>query len=85
MPEMISMLFFALWAVHTMRAVESRWAIGGAGLVLLISTEQFTFCSYPRFQNSARISGAGALAWRLLAEVEITILAVISITFAWDA
>ena len=50
MPEMISMLFFALWAVHTMRAAESRWAIGGAGLVLLVSIEQFALCSYPRFQ-----------------------------------
>lgn len=50
MPEMIAMLFFALWGVHTMRTVGSRWAILGAGLVLLISIEQFVFCAYPRFQ-----------------------------------
>ena len=50
MPEMIAMVFFALWALHTMRRAESRWAIAGAGMVLLVAVEQFVFCCYPRFQ-----------------------------------
>jgi hypothetical protein len=50
MPEMIAMVFFALWAVHIMGAGSSRWAIVGGGFVLLISIEQFVFCAYPRFQ-----------------------------------
>ena len=50
MPEMIAMVFFALWALHTMRGARSRWAIAGAGAVLLVAVEQFVFCCYPRFQ-----------------------------------
>lgn len=50
MPEMISMVFFALWSAHTISAAESRWAILGASAVLLVSIEQFAFCCYPRFQ-----------------------------------
>ena len=50
MPEMIAMVFFALWALHTMRAAKSRWAIAGAGMVLLAAVEQFVFCCYLRFQ-----------------------------------
>jgi hypothetical protein len=50
MPEMIAMVFFALWALHTMRRAKSRWAIAGAGVVLLVAVEQFVFCCYPRFQ-----------------------------------
>lgn len=50
MPEMISMVFFGLWALHTMFQTRSRGAIIGAGIILLTAIEQFVFCSYPRFQ-----------------------------------
>ena len=50
MPEMISMVFFAVWAVHVMAKATSRWAIAGAGIVLVAAVEQFAFCCYPRFQ-----------------------------------
>jgi hypothetical protein len=50
MPEMISMVFFGLWALHTILRTKSRWAIIGAGVVLLTAIEQFAFCCYPRFQ-----------------------------------
>jgi hypothetical protein len=50
MPEMISMVFFGLWALHLMFQAKSRWVIVGAGTVLLIALVQFVFCSYPRFQ-----------------------------------
>jgi hypothetical protein len=50
MPEMISMIFFGLWALHLMYHSTSRWVVMGAGLVLLAAIEQFVFCSYPRFQ-----------------------------------
>lgn len=50
MPEMISMLFFGLWAFDVLLRAKSRWAIVGAGAVLFIAIEQFVFCCYPRFQ-----------------------------------
>src|SRR5207245_8638778 len=37
-------------SLHTMRRAESRWAIAGAGMILLVAVEQFVFCCYPRFQ-----------------------------------
>ena len=50
MPEMISMVFFGLWALDLLFRTKSRWAIVGAGAILLIAIEQFVFCCYPRFQ-----------------------------------
>jgi len=50
MPEMISMVFFALWALDVLFQTKSRWAIAGAGAILLVAIEQFVFCCYPRFQ-----------------------------------
>ena len=50
MPEIISMVFFALWAVPVISKATSRWAVAGAGVVLLAAVEQFAFCCYPRFQ-----------------------------------
>ena len=44
------MVFFAVWAVHVMAKATSRWAIAGAGIVLVAAVEQFAFCCYPRFQ-----------------------------------
>ena len=50
LPEMVSMLFFTLWAFHTLWKSTSRWAILGASVVLLTAVEQFVFCCYPRYQ-----------------------------------
>jgi len=50
LPEMVSMLFFGLWALHTLWKITSRWAICGASVVLLAAVEQFVFCCYPRYQ-----------------------------------
>lgn len=50
MPEAVSMVFFGLWAFDVLLRTKSRWAIVGAGAVLLIAIEQFVFCCYPRFQ-----------------------------------
>ena len=50
LPEMVSMLFFALWAFHILWKSTSRWAILGASVVLLAAVEQFVFCCYPRYQ-----------------------------------
>ena len=49
-PEMIAMLFFGLWALHTLWKSTSPWVIVGASIVLLIAFEQFVFCCYPRYQ-----------------------------------
>ena len=62
MPEMISMVFFGLWALHVMCHASSRWAIIGAGMVLLTAIEQFVFCSYPRFQIPLAYLTAALLA-----------------------
>lgn len=50
LPEMISMLFFGLWAFHLLLRSSSRWAMVGAAVVLLVAVEQFVFCCYPRYQ-----------------------------------
>lgn len=50
MPEMISMVFIGLWALDLLFRTKSRWAVAGAGAILLIAIEQFVFCCYPRFQ-----------------------------------
>jgi hypothetical protein len=50
LPEMVSMLFFGLWALHTLLKSTSRWEIFGASVVLLTAVEQFVFCCYPRYQ-----------------------------------
>ena len=50
MPEMIAMIFFALWALATILNATTRLKIAGAGLVLLVALQQFVFCSYPGFQ-----------------------------------
>jgi hypothetical protein len=50
LPEMVSMLFFGLWALHTLWKSTSRWVISGASIVLLAAVEQFVFCCYPRYQ-----------------------------------
>ncbi|HMG04314.1 MAG TPA: hypothetical protein VK581_02560, partial [Chthoniobacterales bacterium] len=62
MPEMISMVFFGLWALHTMFQAKSRWVIIGAGTLLLLSLVQFVFCSYPRFQIPLAYLAAALLA-----------------------
>ena len=62
MPEMISMVFFGLWALHTMFQTRSRWVIVGAGIILLTAIEQFVFCSYPRFQIPLTYLAAALLA-----------------------
>jgi len=49
-PEMIAMVFFGLWALHTLLRTTSRWAIVGLSLILLIAIQQFAFFSYPRSQ-----------------------------------
>ena len=49
-PEMIAMVFFGLWARHTLLRTTSRWAVVGLSLVLLTTIEQFVFFSYPRSQ-----------------------------------
>ncbi len=50
MPEMMAMLFFALWSVLFILRTRSPWRIAGAGLLLLVALGQFVFCCYPRFQ-----------------------------------
>ena len=62
MPEMISMVFFGLWALHTMFQAKSRWVIIGAGTLLLLALVQFVFCSYPRFQIPLAYLAAALLA-----------------------
>ena len=50
MPEMLAMLFFALWSILFILRTRSPWRIAGAGLVLFVALGQFVFCCYPRFQ-----------------------------------
>jgi hypothetical protein len=50
MPEMMAMLFFALWSILFILRASSAWRIAGAGLVLFVALGQFVFCCYPRFQ-----------------------------------
>jgi len=50
LPEMIAMIFFALWAFATILMATTRLRIAIAGLVLLLALQQFVFCSYPAFQ-----------------------------------
>lgn len=50
MPEMLTMLFFALWSILLILRTRSPWRIAGAGLVLFVALGQFVFCCYPRFQ-----------------------------------
>lgn len=62
MPEMISMVFFGLWALHTMFQTRSRWVIVGAGIILLTAIEQFVFVHAPRFQIPLTYLAAALLA-----------------------
>jgi hypothetical protein len=62
MPEMVSMVFFGLWALRAMFQARSRWAIVGAGIVLLTAIAQFVFCCYPRFQIPLAYLAATLLA-----------------------
>jgi hypothetical protein len=50
MPEMLGALFLGLWSVTVIQRSESKGAIVAAGILLVLTTEQFVFCSYPRFQ-----------------------------------
>jgi len=50
MPEMLGALFLGLWSVTVIQRSESRGAIVAASILLVLATEQFVFCSYPRFQ-----------------------------------
>lgn len=50
MPEMMAMLFFALWSILFILRTRSPWRIAGAGLLLFVALGQFVFCCYPRFQ-----------------------------------
>jgi hypothetical protein len=50
MPEMLGALFLGLWSVIVIQRTESRGAIIAGGVLLVLATEQFVFCSYPRFQ-----------------------------------
>jgi hypothetical protein len=50
MPEMLGALFLGLWSVIVIQRSESRGAIIAGSVLLVLATEQFVFCSYPRFQ-----------------------------------
>ena len=50
MPEMLGALFLGLWAVTVVQRSTSKYAIVAASVLLVLATEQFVLCSYPRFQ-----------------------------------
>ena len=50
MPEIVAMLFFALWSVHVILHTRVLWRMIAASLLLSIALGQFVFCCYPRFQ-----------------------------------
>jgi len=50
MPEMLGALFLGLWSVTVIQRSDSRGAIIAGSVLLVLATEQFVFCSYPRFQ-----------------------------------
>jgi hypothetical protein len=63
LPEMLAMVLVAFWLVAVVLRTELRWraALATAGLVM--ATESFVFCCYPRFQIPlAYLAGALFLA-----------------------
>jgi hypothetical protein len=63
LPEMLAMFFFGLWFVNVICRTEARWRITLAAIGLVVATENFIFCCYPRFQIPlAYLAGALALA-----------------------
>lgn len=62
LPEIISMLFFGLWAFDLLLRSSSRWVMLGAAVVLLVAVEQFVFCCYPRYQVALAYLAAALLA-----------------------
>ncbi len=62
MPEMVAMLFFALWAIAMIFRAPTPRDVVLASLVLLWALLQLVFCSYPRFQIPLAYTGAVLLA-----------------------
>ena len=58
MPEMLAMLFFALWSVLVVLRARSPWRIAGAAVLLFAALAHFAFCFYPRFQIPLSYLGA---------------------------
>ena len=50
LPEMLAMVLFALWLVAIVVRATVRWQVALASIGLIIATENFIFCCYPRFQ-----------------------------------
>jgi hypothetical protein len=58
MPEMLAMLFFALWASLVVLRAPSTWRIAAAAVLLFTALAHFVFCFYPRFQIPLSYLGA---------------------------
>ena len=50
LPEMLAMLFFALWLSTIVYHGRAWWQVATAAACLIIAIENFIFCCYPRFQ-----------------------------------
>ena len=50
LPEMVAMLFFALWLSVIVWHKRTRWQIAVGAGCLVIAITNFIFCCYPRFQ-----------------------------------
>lgn len=50
LPEMLAMFFFAGWLSTIVYRGRVRWQVGAAVVGLVLATENFIFCCYPRFQ-----------------------------------
>ncbi len=62
MPEMVAMLFFALWAFAMIFRARTQRGVALASIALLVALLQFVFCCYPRFQIPLAYTGAVLLA-----------------------
>jgi hypothetical protein len=50
LPEMLAMVLTALWLVAVVGRTHLRWQAALAAVALVVATENFIFCCYPRFQ-----------------------------------
>ena len=96
LPEMLAMLFFALWLSAIVFHGRVRWRVATAAACLIIAVENFIFCCYPRFQIPLVYLAAALLLGGLITSKErdelrtfrlccisLVITAVALVTWCW--
>jgi hypothetical protein len=66
LPEIVGLTFIGLWSLRCLLRASSVFAITGSAIVLLIATENFIFCCYPRFQIPLLYFAALVAGWLFL-------------------